>query len=114
LIKFNAANVQFASGTATLTSKSKTELNKLVPIMNTQYPDIKVGIEGYTDNTGKPESNLKLSQNRAESVKKYLVSKGISADRLTATGFGADNPIEDNKTAAGKAKNRRVEFKLSQ
>ncbi len=114
LIKFNASNVQFASGTSTLTSKSKTELNKLVPIMNTQYPDIKVSIEGHTDNTGKAESNQKLSENRAASVKKYLVSKGISADRLTTSGFGADRPIEDNKTAAGKAKNRRVEFKLSQ
>jgi len=114
LIKFNASNVQFASGTSTLTAKSKTELNKLVPIMNTQYPDIKVSIEGHTDNTGKAESNQKLSENRAASVKKYLVSKGISADRLSTVGHGSDMPIEDNKTAAGKAKNRRVEFKLSQ
>jgi outer membrane protein OmpA-like peptidoglycan-associated protein len=114
LIKFNASNVQFASGTSTLTSASKTELNKLVPIMNTQYPDIKVSIEGHTDNTGKAETNQKLSENRSASVKKYLVSKGISADRLTTSGYGADRPIEDNKTAAGKAKNRRVEFKLSQ
>jgi outer membrane protein OmpA-like peptidoglycan-associated protein len=82
--------------------------------MNTQYPDIKVTIEGHTDNTGRAETNQKLSESRAASVKKYLVSKGISADRLTTGGFGADRPIEDNKTAAGKAKNRRVEFKLSQ
>jgi len=114
LIKFNASNVQFASGTSTLTSASKTELNKLVPIMNTQYPDIKVTIDGHTDNTGKAETNQKLSESRSASVKKYLVSKGISADRLTTSGYGADKPIEDNKTAAGKAKNRRVEFKLSQ
>ncbi len=114
LIKFNASNVQFASGTSTLTKTSKTELNKLVPIMNTQYPDIKVSIEGHTDNTGRPETNQKLSENRAAAVKKYLVSKGISEDRLTTVGHGADMPIEDNKTAAGKAKNRRVEFKLSQ
>jgi len=114
LIKFNASNVQFASGTSTLTAKSKTELNKLVPIMNTQYPDIKVSIEGHTDNTGKAETNQKLSENRAAAVKKYLISKGISADRLTTVGYGAEQPIEDNKTAAGKAKNRRVAFKLSQ
>ena len=114
LIKFNAANVQFASGTATLTKGAKTELNKGVQIMNVQYPDIKVAIIGHTDNTGKPETNQKLSESRAEAVKKYLVSKGVSADRLTTSGAGADNPIEDNGTAAGKAKNRRVEFKLSQ
>jgi len=114
LIKFNASNVQFASGTSTLTSASKTELNKLVPIMNTQYPDIKVTIDGHTDNTGKAETNQKLSESRSASVKKYLVSKGISADRLTTSGYGADKPVEDNKTAAGKAKNRRVEFKISQ
>jgi len=114
LIKFNAANVQFASGTATLTKAAKAELNKLVPIMTTQYPDIKVAIEGYTDNTGKPETNQKLSEKRANSVKTYLVSKGISADRLTTAGFGSEQPVEDNSTAAGRAKNRRVEFKLSQ
>ena len=114
LIKFNASNVQFATGTATLTKGAKTELNKVVPIMNTQYPDIKVTIEGHTDNTGKAETNQKLSESRAAAVKKYLVSKGISADRLTTVGYGAEQPIEDNKTAAGKAKNRRVAFKLSQ
>ena len=114
LIKFNAANVQFATGTATLTKAAKAELNKLVPIMTTQYPDIKVAIEGYTDNTGKPETNQKLSENRANTVKAYLVGKGISADRLTTAGFGSEQPVEDNSTAAGRAKNRRVEFKLSQ
>ncbi len=114
LIKFNAANVQFATGTSTLTSGAKAELNKAVKIMNEQYTDIKVTIIGHTDNVGKAESNQKLSENRAASVKKYLVSKGVNADRLTTSGAGADSPIEDNKTATGRAKNRRVEFKLSQ
>ena len=114
LIKFNASNVQFASGTSTLTAGAKTELNKLVPIMNAQYTDIKVTIEGHTDNTGKAETNQKLSESRSASVKKYLVAKGISADRLTTGGFGADKPVEDNSTKAGKAKNRRVEFRVSQ
>jgi outer membrane protein OmpA-like peptidoglycan-associated protein len=82
--------------------------------MNTQYPDIKVSIEGHTDSTGKAETNQKLSEKRAGSVKTYLVSKGISADRLVTSGHGSEMPIEDNKTAAGRAKNRRVEFKLSQ
>ncbi len=114
LIKFNAANVQFASGTSTLTAGAKTELNKAVKILNEQYTDLKVSIVGHTDNTGKAESNQKLSENRAASVKKYLVAKGVNADRLTTSGMGADSPIEDNSTKAGKAKNRRVEFKISQ
>jgi outer membrane protein OmpA-like peptidoglycan-associated protein len=114
LIKFNAANVQFTSGTSTLTKGAKTELNKLVPIMNVQYPDIRISIEGHTDSTGKAETNLKLSEKRAASVKTYLVSKGISTGRLMTVGHGSEMPIESNKTSAGRAKNRRVEFKLSQ
>jgi outer membrane protein OmpA-like peptidoglycan-associated protein len=82
--------------------------------MNEDYPDVKMSIAGHTDNTGKPEKNQSLSVARAESVKKYLVSKGVNESRLTATGFGQDQPIADNTTASGKAKNRRVEFKVSQ
>ena len=82
--------------------------------MNEDYPDVKMSIAGHTDNTGKPEKNQALSVSRAESVKKYLVSKGVNESRLTATGFGQDQPIADNTTTSGKAKNRRVEFKVSQ
>jgi outer membrane protein OmpA-like peptidoglycan-associated protein len=82
--------------------------------VNEDYPDVKVTITGHTDNTGKPEANQKLSVSRAEAVKTYMVSKKVVADRLIAEGFGADQPIADNATAAGKAKNRRVEFKVSQ
>jgi outer membrane protein OmpA-like peptidoglycan-associated protein len=82
--------------------------------MNQDYPDVKMSIAGHTDNSGKPEKNQALSVARAESVKKYLVSKGVAENRLTATGYGQDQPIADNTTPAGKAKNRRVEFKVSQ
>ena len=75
---------------------------------------MKVTIDGYTDNTGTVKINQLLSGKRANSVKTYLVGKGISADRLTATGHGIDNPIADNKTAAGRTQNRRVEFSAQQ
>jgi outer membrane protein OmpA-like peptidoglycan-associated protein len=113
-INIKTSNVQFVSGSSTLTSGAKNELNKLAKIMNEDYPEIKMNIAGHTDNTGKPEKNQALSTARAESVKNYLVSKGVSESRLTATGFGQDQPIADNTTTAGKAKNRRVEFKVSQ
>jgi outer membrane protein OmpA-like peptidoglycan-associated protein len=114
VINFKAENVQFITGSATLTTGAKTELNKLVKILNQEYPDVKIGIEGHTDNTGKAEANRVLSEKRANSVKTYLVSKKVAADRLTATGFGADQPVADNATPAGRAKNRRVTFKVTQ
>ena len=110
---FNAKNVQFATGKAILTKGAVTELDKLVKILN-EHPTLKLSIDGYTDNTGKPATNLTLSQKRADAVKTYLVKKGISTDILTAAGHGIDNPIADNKTAAGRALNRRVEFSVAQ
>lgn len=107
---FNADNVQFVTGSAKLTVSAKAELNKGVVIL-TEHPALNVAINGYTDITGKAVSNLLLSQKRADAAKAYFVVKGINADRLTATGFGVENPVADNKTAAGRAKNRRVEFK---
>jgi len=77
------------------------------------YPAFKVQIEGHTDNVGKAASNMTLSQKRAESVMNYLVAKyKTPADRLSAKGFGDTKPIADNKTDAGKAKNRRVDFSV--
>ena len=69
-------------------------------------------VEGHTDSTGKPETNMKLSQARAETVRKYLVDGGIPADQIRAQGIGQDRPVADNKTSAGRAKNRRVEVIL--
>jgi outer membrane protein OmpA-like peptidoglycan-associated protein len=112
---FDAKAVQFNSGTATLTAAAQKELNDLVTLLqDAKYAPLKVAIEGHTDNTGKPAANQTLSEKRAASVKTYLVKKGVNADRLTTAGFGDTVPIADNKTAAGKASNRRVEFKVSE
>ena len=110
---FNYKNVQFATGSSVLTTGAKAELDKLVAILS-EHPQLKIAINGYTDNTGKAESNLVLSQKRADAVKTYLVSKSVSADKLTATGFGIENPVADNKTTQGRAQNRRVEFSAAQ
>lgn len=110
--KFDAKKVQFVSGSATLTKAAKTELDKGATILS-EHPDIKISIEGHTDNTGKEAANQKLSEKRAEAVKAYFVKKGISADRLVTVGYGQSNPIADNKTVKGRAENRRVEFKAA-
>ena len=111
--KFNYRVIQFPTGSAKLTTKDQTELNKVVEAMN-KYSNLKLNIDGHSDITGNAKSNLKLSQNRAGSVKGYLVMKGIAADRLIATGYGQDRPIADNKTVAGRTANRRVEFIVNQ
>jgi OOP family OmpA-OmpF porin len=75
---------------------------------------LRLDISGHTDNVGKREKNILLSTARAESVKEYLVSKGIEASRLLTRGAGPDEPVADNKTKAGQAENRRIEFKIVQ
>ena len=74
---------------------------------------MKIAIDGHTDDVGSEASNIKLSENRANAVKNYLVKKGVDASRITVTGHGESTPIADNKTAAGRQKNRRVELTLS-
>jgi OmpA-OmpF porin, OOP family len=103
--------INFKSNSDKITKDSFNVLDKTVQVL-VDYPDIKLEIGGHTDNVGKAEHNLELSQKRADSVKKYLVDKGVSADRLTAVGYGMDKPLTANKTAADKAKNRRTEFTL--
>ncbi|MCG2615577.1 OmpA family protein [Terrimonas sp. NA20] len=110
--KFNAKKVQFVSGSATLTAAAKVELDKGAVIMS-EHPDLKISIEGHTDNTGKEDKNQALSEKRAEAVKAYFVKKGINADRLVTIGYGQSTPIADNKTVQGRAANRRVEFKAA-
>jgi OOP family OmpA-OmpF porin len=73
------------------------------------YPDLSVVIEGHTDSVGTAAYNKKLSQERADAVKKYMVEKGIDANRLKAQGFGEDKPIASNETNEGQQQNRRVE-----
>ena len=77
-----------------------------------EYVDYDLKMGGHTDNVGNDASNLALSQSRVDAVKAYLVSKGVSDNRITATGFGETMPIADNKTAKGKEQNRRVELEL--
>ena len=110
-IEYAAKNIFFSTGKYTLLAKSNKPLNEVVTILN-ENKDLKLDIDGYTDNTGKADKNLVLSQNRADAVKKYMVSKGVDASRLVSTGHGQDNPLADNKKAAGRAKNRRVELHL--
>jgi len=102
--------VTFATGTARLTPASRPALDKAAETIAVNA-SIRIEVGGHTDNVGRPANNLRLSQQRAEAVRAYLITKGVKADRLVAKGFGGTQPIADNKTAAGRAKNRRVELK---
>jgi outer membrane protein OmpA-like peptidoglycan-associated protein len=101
--------ITFDVNKATIKPESENTLMKALKTLTT-YQDITVEISGHTDSDGIAKSNLKLSQGRAESVKAWLVSKGIDAGRITTVGYGEDKPIADNKTKEGKQKNRRIEF----
>jgi outer membrane protein OmpA-like peptidoglycan-associated protein len=105
-------SVRFDTNKSTLTSSAKANLDKLVPVFN-QYPDTNIQIFGYTDSTGTAEYNLKLSDQRAASVRSYLNGKGISNSRFTTTGMGIADPIATNDTAEGRSQNRRVEFAIT-
>lgn len=108
----NENAVRFDTNKSTLTASAKANLDKLVPVFN-EYADTNITIFGYTDSTGSAEYNLKLSGERAASVKSYLASKGLSAARFTVTGLGIADPIADNATPEGRSKNRRVEFAIT-
>lgn len=110
-VNYAAQHIYFATASSILLKKSFVGLDEIAGLMKSD-PALKLYVDGYTDNTGKPEKNVVLSDRRAGSVKAYLLSKGVAADRITSTGHGAENPVADNKTAAGRAKNRRVEMKL--
>jgi OmpA-OmpF porin, OOP family len=106
-----AKNIFFATGSAKLLAKSYASLKSVAQILK-DNPSYKINVDGYTDITGSADKNQVLSENRANSVKEYLKSNGVDESRITATGHGVNDPIADNKTAAGRAKNRRVEMKL--
>ncbi len=104
-------NIFFDSNSDLLKKESEIELNKFVSLLN-ENPNLKIQINGHTDNVGKKEDNQKLSLNRANAVVKYFVSKGIKAIRLSAVGFGDTKPIADNHTEQGKNNNRRTEINV--
>lgn len=104
-----AGQIYFETGKATLKKESYAQLDALVTILN-KYPEANMTIEGHTDDVGGDEYNMDLSQRRTDSVKAYLMSKGVLESRLKAIGFGETKPIADNKKASGRAKNRRVEL----
>jgi len=104
-------NIFFKTDKSKLLPESITELDKLVQLMN-ENSNLKIEINGHTDNVGTDEYNLKLSKARAKAVVDYLIEKTISNTRLSYNGFGSNKPIATNKTEEGRALNRRVEFKV--
>ena len=106
-------NIFFEFDSDSLLPESFPELDRLVEFLN-QHPDIRIEISGHTDSIGTKQYNLDLSQRRANSVKKYLTSQGISSSRLITRGYGESRPMADNGTPEGRALNRRVEFKVIQ
>jgi outer membrane protein OmpA-like peptidoglycan-associated protein len=108
---FTLNNIFFEYNKYELQDKSKTELDALVKFLQ-DNPDVKGEVSGHTDNIGAAENNMTLSLNRAHSVRDYLVNAGIDANRLTYKGFGSTKPATSNDTEEGRAKNRRIEFKV--
>ena len=107
-----ASKIYFETGSAKLKLISNSQLDDLADILK-RSEAVNLTIEGHTDDVGDDNYNMQLSQKRTESVKEYLISKGVAESRLTAIGYGETKPIADNKTTAGKAKNRRVELKVA-
>ena len=105
--------IEFESGKATLTPSGRAILDEMAAAMQ-KLEDRKVEIIGHTDNQGLRATNQGLSQARAEAVKVYLAAEGINGDLLTASGQGSDRPIASNDTAEGRARNRRIEFRMAQ
>jgi outer membrane protein OmpA-like peptidoglycan-associated protein len=108
----NMADVLFETNKYALSQDAQLKLAKLSGIIQA-HPGLNLAIEGYTDTTGTPDYNLKLSQQRADTVRDFLISQGLSADTITAKGLGQANPVADNTTAAGRKANRRVEIIVS-
>lgn len=110
-LAFAATAIQFETGKAVIKKTSNKLLDEVVKILN-DYPDYLMTIDGHTDNVGNAAKNMQLSRDRADAVKNYFVTKGISSDRLMSNGYGDTKPVAPNKTAAGRAKNRRVAMDL--
>jgi OOP family OmpA-OmpF porin len=105
--------IYFDQGQATIRKQSNATLEGAVKVLQ-EFPSVRMEISGHTSSEGSKEVNAKLSQERADAVKTWLVGQGVDPNRLVTRGAGADEPIADNKTALGRAKNRRIEFKILQ
>jgi protein translocase SecG subunit len=108
---FDFDRLKFASGKKVLTPDSADQLNNIVSILKA-YPQVKLKVGAYTDNTGIAANNLKLSQERAEHVKDQLIKLGVVADRLTAEGYGDQHAVAPNDTEENRAKNRRISLSV--
>jgi lipid-binding SYLF domain-containing protein len=103
------SNMHFKTGSAELTPESEVALHDALTALK-EHPDWKIRVEGFTDNQGSKEANLKLSSARAEAVVNWLADHGVDRSRLSAKGYGDARPVASNSTAEGRAKNRRVEL----
>lgn len=110
--RFRFKNLNYASGSAVIDGESVQEVDNISAILKA-YPDVSINIEGYTDSQGNADSNITLSQQRADAVQNRLLAEGIEANRIKTKGFGAANPIGDNETAEGRAQNRRIEVVIA-
>ncbi|AKU90127.1 InlB B-repeat-containing protein [Vulgatibacter incomptus] len=109
-----AGSIQFVTGSATIAPESYALLDELASVLQKHSEIQQLIIEGHTDDRGGRALNLKLSRSRADSLRKYLITKGVESDRLQAEGYGPDRPIASNATAEGRAQNRRVEFRIAE
>lgn len=105
-----SGGVLFASGKSELLPEAQVKLNSVADALTQQDPDSKMVVEGHTDSQGKSSYNQDLSVRRADSVRTYLISRGIAGDRVTSQGFGSSRSVTDNGSAEGRANNRRVEI----
>ena len=104
--------IEFPRDRYQLTNKAKKAVAKAAAVAR-DCSGLKIEVQAFTDNQGKKANNTRLSARRADAVKDYLVAQGLSEDLLTAVGFGPDRPVASNRTAAGRAQNRRIEFRVS-
>lgn len=104
-------SIQFETGSSRIKEASYPDLDEILSSA-VVAENLNVGVSGHTDNVGNPESNQRLSEQRAEAVRQYLIDKGLSPRRIESAGYGEDRPIAENTTSAGKARNRRVEITL--
>lgn len=108
---FTMDGITFDTNKATIKAESMGQVTNIAEILKA-FPNIKIKIGGYTDNTGKAGANLKLSKNRANAVRKALIDKGTKADRIKAEGYGSEHPVASNDTEEGRQKNRRIDVNV--